>query len=80
MQMQRSNLMKLNLKSLRFKPAVLGLPFIVGLALLVNACETPETEIETPDGETEIENPSEAPAVSPAPTTAPTSPTSPTAP
>lgn len=70
----------MKLKSVKFKPVVLGLPLLVGLALLVNACETPNTEIETPDGETEIENPSEAPAVSPVPTTAPTAPTSPTAP
>jgi hypothetical protein len=69
-------------KSLK-KPFALAMPLFVGLALLVNACETRETEIETPTGETEIEQPAEAP-VSPAPGTLPNaSPvptTSPTAP
>lgn len=63
---------------MKFKPLMLGLPLLTGLTLIVSACESPETEIETPSGETEIEQPSEAPlespGVSPEPTVSPTTP------
>jgi hypothetical protein len=41
----------------------LAIPLVLGLALVVGACESPdtETEIETPTGETEIESPAAAP-------------------
>lgn len=63
---------------MKFKPLMFGLPLLAGLTLIVSACETAETEIETPAGETEIEQPAESPidspAVSPSPTTSPTTP------
>lgn len=63
---------------MKLKPFLFGLPLLVGLTLIVSACESPETEVETPSGETEIEQPSEAPlespGVSPEPTTSPTTP------
>lgn len=64
---------------MRLKPLAFGFPLLVGLTLIVSACEQPETEIETPSGETEIEQPAESPAVAPdapapAPTTSPTNP------
>jgi hypothetical protein len=64
---------------MKFKPLAIGLPLIAGLAFVVSACESPETEIETPSGETEIEQPSEAPIESPGVSPAPVSP-SPTSP
>ena len=63
---------------MKFKPIMLGLPLLAGLTLIMSACETPETEVETPSGETDIEQPAqppiESPGVSPSPTTAPTTP------
>jgi hypothetical protein len=64
--------------AMKFKPLMFGLPLLAGLTLMVGACESQETEIETPTGETEIEQPAESPidspAVSPSPTTSPTTP------
>lgn len=60
---------------MNFKPLMLGLPLLAGLTLIVSACESPETEIETPSGETEIEQPAESPVESPA--VSPEAPTSP---
>lgn len=63
---------------MKFKPLLLGLPLLTGLAVVISACESPETEVETPAGETEIEQPAEAPVqspgASPVPTTSPTAP------
>jgi hypothetical protein len=63
---------------MRIKPLMVGLPVLTGLMVAISACESPETEIETPSGETEIERPDEAPVqspgVTPAPTTSPTTP------
>jgi hypothetical protein len=59
-----------------FKPVVIGLPLLAGLAFAVSACERPETEVETPNGDTEIEQPAESPIQTPA-APSPTTPTSP---
>lgn len=60
---------------MKLKPFMVGLPLLVGLTLIVSACESPETEVETPSGETEVETPDEvplqSPGVSPMPTTSP---------
>lgn len=68
---------------MKFKPLAVALPLITGLALVVSACGAPEseTEIETPAGETEIEQPAESPIESPiespGASPAPTTPASP---
>ena len=63
---------------MKLKPIALGLPLLVGLTVVVSACGERETEIETPAGETEIEQPAESPMESPmespTPTTSPTTP------
>jgi hypothetical protein len=64
---------------MKFKPLAIGLSLMTGLALVVSACESPETEteIETPAGETEIEQPAESPIESPGVSPAPGAPASP---
>ncbi|MBF2047732.1 MAG: hypothetical protein EDM05_037530 [Leptolyngbya sp. IPPAS B-1204] len=62
---------------MKFKPLVFGLPLLAGLTLIVSACETPETEVETPSGETEIQQPADTPVDSPAVSPSPATPTAP---
>ncbi|NJO77193.1 MAG: hypothetical protein HC827_00855 [Cyanobacteria bacterium RM1_2_2] len=62
---------------MKFKPLALGLPLIAGLAFIVSACESPETEVETPSGDVEIEQPAESPIESPGVSPQPGAPASP---